>query len=458
MAGEPQEAAELEVSLLEKEKQTVIKGIRKLKLRVSPPELAAQTNLSINKASYWLNKIAGETHGQLEVAAEGTIYYKFAGNFTDAYLKRGVFKALLVIGSVLFQVLYWIVRMSFGVALILSLLVIAIICLALILMALSATNSDSDGGFDLGSVAGGIFNLDFLFDIFSFGWTPNTTYYPNTYSSRTNDAYSEYLSGGKKSNFFVECFSFLFGDGPPNANLDEIRWQRIARLIKANGGVVSTEQLSPWLDGDRSDSGMILTALAQFNGRPEVTKSGYIVYIFPDFLGPVSSDRGQGDGFEPRLITASEATRRRFEEFDTAPYLKEDHWRFSGYPAETQFKVLCLALLNFAGSWWLFKHIATIHMLTYLSLLVDFLLAYAAVFLLIPLVRFAVISVLNTRIDARNTTREIAYELIKDPKGDVLEELEEAAVVRQQELIGTNLDRRVIYTTEKDDLEQRFES
>ncbi|MBK9621137.1 MAG: hypothetical protein IPO31_18325 [Candidatus Obscuribacter sp.] len=33
----------------------------------------------------------------------------------------------------------------------------------------------------------------------------------------------------------------------------------------------------------------VMSALAQFNGRPEVTRSGFIVYIFPDYLSTAPS-------------------------------------------------------------------------------------------------------------------------------------------------------------------------
>jgi len=36
-------------------------------------------------------------------------------------------------------------------------------------------------------------------------------------------------------NFFEAIFSFLFGDGNPNANLEERRWQQIATVIRNNG-------------------------------------------------------------------------------------------------------------------------------------------------------------------------------------------------------------------------------
>jgi len=48
----------------------------------------------------------------------------------------------------------------------------------------------------------------------------------------------------RQLNFFA-IFSFLFGDGNPNAGLEERRWQQIATVIRNNEGAVVAEQIAP---------------------------------------------------------------------------------------------------------------------------------------------------------------------------------------------------------------------
>jgi len=424
-----QDPKDLDFSLPYREKEQTIDAIRKLKLRVTPTSVASESGLSINEASFWLNKVAGETRGKLEVAGDGTIIYSFAPNFTDAYLERGFRRVLLETLNILFRALYWAIRVSFGVALVLSILVVIL----LIVAALAAILGDSAG--DAAGGSGDFFDMNFLGDLFSWDYSPSSSYYPNSVPSVRRNEYHEFVDEHPKGNFFLECFSFLFGDGAPNSNLQQIRWQQIARVIHENGGVVSTEQLAPFLDGDRSDSGMILSALAQFNGRPEVTPSGYIVYIFPDFLVGENQPQVRGEN-----------------------YLHEDHWKFSAFPPLAWLNVLILAILNFAGSWWLFKHIATINFLHSVALLIDVLLTYAILFLAIPAIRYAVITVLNYRIDVRNEKREAAWELVHNPQGDVLEEIQEAKVIRDREFKALSADRKnIVFSSDKDSLEQQFE-
>lgn len=426
-----------EFSLFVPEKRKAIASIKQLKFRATPKELATASGLSINQASFWLNKIAGETRGALEVAADGSVFYSFSPQFTNAYLQRGLRKTALLVGVFLFNLLYWVVRMSFGVALVLSLLVIVLIFVVLITMAIAAIFGDNggDSDFDLGGFD--FFDLRFLVDLFSWSYSPSHTYYPNSVPSVRREKYNEYFNEHPKGNFFLDCFSFLFGDGRPNSNLQDIRWAQIARVIKAYGGVVSAEQLAPFLDGDQSDSGMILNALAQFNGHPEVTRSGYIVYVFPDFMS---------EKFVPAIA-----------EVRSEPYLHEDDWRFSALETPTIMFVMTLACLNFAGSWWLFGHIATIHMLHALAIVIDVLLTYAIVFLAIPAVRLVAIWVLNERIRQRNERRLRAFESLNNPTAEIRQEIEEAREIKAEQLTLMREDKTIIYTSEKDSIEQKFE-
>lgn len=432
-----------EYSLLMPDKRRALDAIKN-NLRTTAPELATSSGLSINSATYWLNKIAGETGAKLEVANDGTVYYSFAPSFSGIYRRRGRRRAALIAGAFLFKSLYWVVRISFGVALMTSVLVIVVIFVALITLAIASIfdGAGGDSG-DFGSFDGsGFFDMDFLSDIFSWDYSPSHSSYQNSIPSARRDRYTEFIEQHPKGNFFLECFSFLFGDGKPNSNLQKLRWQHIANTIKANGGVVSAEQLAPFLDGDTSDSGMIMSALAQFNGHPEVTKSGFIVYVFPDYI----SER-------PSYPQLQQEQRQEQQN-----YLKEESWKFSNFPPIALANVLMLALFNFCGSWWLFKHIATINLLHHLAALIDVLLTYSIILLVIPAVRFVILLVLNQRIESRNNKRKAAFELIKQPKGEILKELEEAKVIQSEQAQLLRVDRKIIFDSGKDSLEQKFDS
>jgi hypothetical protein len=167
--------------------------------------------LSINSATYWLNKIAGETGAKLEVANDGTVYYSFAPNFSGVYRRRGRRRAALLAGAFLFKSLYWVVRVSFGVALMTSVLVIVVIFVALILLAIASIfdGAGGDSG-DFGSFDGsGFFDMNFLSDIFSWDYSPSHTSYQNSIPSAQRDRYTDFIEKHPKGNFFLEMLFFL---------------------------------------------------------------------------------------------------------------------------------------------------------------------------------------------------------------------------------------------------------
>ena len=60
----------------------------------------------------------------------------------------------------------------------------------------------------------------------------------------------------------------------------------MGRFIASRGGVVTAEQLAPYLDppvggSSDGDEAFVVPALVRFDGRPEVTPDGGLLYVFP---------------------------------------------------------------------------------------------------------------------------------------------------------------------------------
>ena len=102
-------------------------------------------------------------------------------------------------------------------------------------------------------------------------------------------------------SFLESVFSFLFGDGNPNANFEQRRYKALANLIRAKGGVVTAEEVAGYLDPPAEpdedklvDESFVLPALTQRGGMPEVTESGDIVYVFDDLQLSAATANDQG--------------------------------------------------------------------------------------------------------------------------------------------------------------------
>lgn len=423
-------------------KDSVIAAIRELGHRVTPADVSVKTGLALHSSTMELNSIAADTGGTLEVSQDGVIVYRFPAGFETAYLLKGLIAALAWTATLLFNLGYYLLRISFGLMLVISLLVVVLLMIVAIVAMIAAALSDSSGGGggdigDLGGGSSGFFELGDIFDIFC--WSPDPIYLNIGYYGHTGSQPASYIQTEQqvtaKSNFFLECFSFLFGDGDPNADLEERRWQLIAGVIRSKLGVITAEELAPYTGADPKNDSGVLPVLARFDGRPEVTETGNIIYVFP-------------------LLQVS-AGKQNLKSLPTC--LEERYWKFSAYPPGSLIKVLIFASLNFAGSWWLFKHVATILVLQHFVVLIDILLGYGVLFLAIPLLRLMSIVFLNIFIQHRNSTRlqyADALSINASPAlQDKLRESREFAI--QLQLVGRD---KITYTTDRDYLEQQLEN
>ncbi len=398
-----------------KEKKIVIKAINDMGRYVSAADIATKTGLPVAAALQNLNQIAEETSGHLQVSALGDIAYKFPLGYQTAYISRGIKRSIEQFNNKLFEVGFFLMRISFGIMLILSLVTIVFLFF-LFLSAMSRGRDDNDN-----------FSLDL--DFFDWMILRDLMYW--------QISYPDYSAVGNKNksnqtNFLYNCFSFLFGDGNPNANLEDRRWHAIAQLIRQQNGVVTSEQLAPYTGQDPNNDDKALPVLVRFDGRPYVTESGNIIYRFPALQA-----------------TASE------QNFEQSPqYLEANPWRFSQVDGASLAWVMILAAVNFALSW--FLYIQAVNILPSLTPLLLILVAYGSLFIGIPLVRAIAIQALNKKIQAGNICRKHYAALLTQPNAKLNQKLSEAQNMKlESRQIKSDT---LIYDTQKDLLEQEFSS
>lgn len=410
--------------MVTQQKQAILKAINDLGRRVTAADVAAKTGMPILRVTSELNKIAQETQGHLEVATTGDIAYRFSPAFQTAYLATGYKRAFERATKWMLKIGGFILRISFGIGLIVSVIVLAILFFVVIL-ALSKARGDGDFDFD----------IPFDFDFFDF-LILRELFFWGVYSS-TYDYYG-YGQGSSRQrprrgsgNFLFNCFSFLFGDGNPNKDFEDRMWQTIAQAIRQNGGSVTAEQIAPYTKADPKNEDGMLPVLVRFDGRPEVTESGNIIYQFPSLQVKAASD---AIGHAPS-------------------HMEERKWPFSNVPFDNFVPVLILAAVNFFGAWWALAHIGLINALTGLGPLVVLLFFYGVSFVVVPAVRALVLLVINQGIDSRNSQRQQFASILQHPSPELTRKLAEAKGLKiKEERIGTE---NLVYTTEKDSLDQK---
>src|ERR1700733_1725929 len=112
--------------MLREEKKVVIKAISDLGNRVTAADVASKNGLSLSLSNTMLNTIASETGGHLEVSEAGDIAYRFKNNFQSAYLATGIRAFAGMILDKICEVMFYLVKISFGIFLSLSLIIVVI--------------------------------------------------------------------------------------------------------------------------------------------------------------------------------------------------------------------------------------------------------------------------------------------------------------------------------------------
>jgi hypothetical protein len=413
----------------------IMRAVERLGYRVTVGDVAAQAGLDVNLAQQGLLALASDAGGNLQVAESGDIVYLFPHDFR-AILRNKYFRLRLKEWwDAVWKVLFYLIRISFGIILIVSILLI-IAAIVVIVVALNSASQSNDNRHS--GDGGGVMMPNFWFSPdFFYIFYPN--YYDRRYSRRR-----KYSDEKPSMNFLEAVFSFLFGDGNPNADLEERRWKAIGTVIRNNRGAVAAEQIAPYLDDvgqgyDHEYENYMLPVLTRFNGRPEVSPEGDIVYHFPE-LQTMAVEQGQ------QSIPA---------------YLKEFPRRFSQAGSGQIILAVGLGAVNFVGALALGSLLADGTAAAELGGLVAFvqsiywvLLAYGVAFLAVPLIRYFWIQWRNRAIASRNEQRQERAVLLNHADERLQAKLAYAQQFTAEHIIHAN---DLAYTTERDLTEQELE-
>lgn len=430
-----------------KERKQILKAINDLKLKVTPSDVATKTGLPILRVNSELNQIATDTGAHLLVSEQGDIAYKFQPNIQGAYMAKGIQRTVNKFGKKILDVLFFLVRISFGIMLIVSLIIISLLIIFLFIV-MSQRGGGNDRHDGLFGGHGGGFHLSF----FDYLILRDLIYWGTASSYRHRYRLDQpTIRRPDQGNFLFNVYSFLFGDGNPNKNLEERKWAMIAQVIQNSGGVVTAEQLAPYTGADPANEDAVLPVLTRFDGKPEVTESGNIVYTFPSL----------------------QATVQESELSVLPPYLKEWDWKFSNVPDGGLTPVFILGGVNFCGAFFLlftamekyqynrygevifnrFGEALANPMHPFLPL-IQVLLVYGSLFLTVPAVRHLIQNNLNKKIEKRNLERKRNADLLQSPSDALLTKLAEAQEFKLDKRILT--DANTVYDTSKDDMDQNY--
>ncbi len=417
----------------------IMTAIDRLQYRATVGDVATQSGLNVAIAEQGVLALAAQTGAQMQVTESGDIAYTFPKDFRSNLQAKYWQLRLQAWWDSISGTLFWIVRVAFGCSLFVVLF--AILAVGFIMITTMNSNDDNSGGSDGGS--GG-----------SFGGGFGGNQSGNSYSPGFGGWFiwpGDWLSFGepkphdedKQLSFLETIFSFVFGDGNPNRNLETRRWETIAQRIVQSGGAVVAEQLTPYLDVplnkfDMDEDQHVLPVLVRFNGSPQVTDEGQLIYTFPELQKTV------------------QATTQN-DRSDTIPdYLEEKSWKLSaGNPTLVTCAALIGGLILILSLWFtgiLPQSIpAPAGILRSVSLGA---LAYSSFYLGLPTLRWFIQGQKNSKIAARNSDRAKRARQLNTPD-EILENKLIQSKTFQQRL---RIDQQPIaYDSGRDMLDQTLE-
>lgn len=409
--------------------------------RVTIGDVASKGGLKLNEAQKALQALAADTNGFLEVSDEGDVLYVFPKDYRSKLAAKSFRIKLEPFVEKAKSAAEYLVRVSFGTALIASIVLVYTTIIALL-----SSRSDED---NRGRRGGRSYDSGFTFylnpaDLFWY-WDPY--YYRRRRIQKEDDG----------MNFIESVFSFVFGDGDPNQGIEDERWKLIGQYISSNGGVVTAEELAPYLDLETADNNLvdesyILPVLLRFEGQPEVDEEGNILYRFPSLQRTASSQRsGRKEYVGKRWTDWVDGVEKFF---------KEKKWQFSKTSNSERAMVIGLGGLNLFGVIILgtmLKNVAVTPsgFITFVSDIFPLLQIYAGSFFAIPLTRWFLIRNKNAKIEKRNLARELRARALELPDLSLRRKLLSARDMAQRTVIGQD---RIVYSTDRDLFEQDYDT
>lgn len=408
--------------------------------RVTIGDVASRAGLKLNEAQRALQALAADTNGFLEVSDEGDVLYVFPKDYRAKLATKSLRIKLEPFFEKAKAASEYLIRVSFGTALIASIVLVYTTIIAIIS---SRSEEDNRGR------RGRSFDTGFTFylsptDLFWY-WDP---YYYRRRRIQTDD---------DKMNFIESTFSFVFGDGDPNLGIEEERWKLIGQYISSNGGVVAAEELAPYLDVETSgastdDESYILPVLLRFDGQPEIDEEGNILYRFPSLQRTASSQRSG----------RKEYVGRRWSDWvgGVEKFFKEKTLQFSKTSTSERAMVIGLGGLNLFGVIILGTMLKEMAIppsgfIKFVSDIFPLLQIYAGSFFAIPLFRWFFLRNRNAAIEKRNRAREQLARALELPDISLRRKLLSARDMAQKTVVGQD---QIVYSTDKDFIEQDYEA
>jgi hypothetical protein len=295
----------------DKVKTALVDSFKRRSRSATVADLVADTALPRVQVEEQLPAVADEFGARLKVTESGEILYSFPSGLKSRYkgFGPGLKRFLKAFGrgakkaaTLLFKI--WIAVMLVGYFVFFILLLVLFLVFGIAAQASDKERSRGDGGIGLiGSILNAFIRIWFYSEFFK----STDPYYQNARYAQRQER--------KKRPLYKAIYSFVFGDGDPNANWPELERKAVIAYLRQHQGLITLEEfmaltgLSP-----ENASNAINSYCLEFEGEPEVSDDGVVYYRFKSIMRGVDvvySPSAQKQGLLAKRIEPFSATPKK---------------------------------------------------------------------------------------------------------------------------------------------------
>jgi hypothetical protein len=248
-------------------------------------DIVAKTALPLRTVRELVPIAADEYSARLEVTESGEILYSFPHGFVSKYrgFRAGLRKAVEKIKKGVKTAASWVFKVWIMVMLVGYFIFFMLIALASLLLSFAGSANSDNRSSRRGDGVGGIYLASSIFNLIIRIWFYSELLKPVDPYYRGRGTVPPVRPKGRP--LYKAIFSFVFGDGDPNADWPVREKQAVIAYIQAKSGVISLPELMSLtgLPPDKAEE-RITAYCAEFGGLPEATEDGTVVYRFDEIL------------------------------------------------------------------------------------------------------------------------------------------------------------------------------
>ena len=394
---------------LNKVNSKMVAVLKKKKNESTIADLIASTGLPKHQVEQSIKHVADEYRGHLKVTESGEILYHFPAGmksklhgFGPAF-KRFMGNFLSVMGKilpVLFKVCIMVMLVGYFV-LFLAILIAAVVALTVLSASgKGRSRSRGKGGF------GGFYLVLKLIELFIrvFFWVNLTK---SSKSSRK-----------KGRPLYKSVFAYIFGDEDPNKNWETDEKLQVISYIRKNKGTIIIEELMIITGKEFNEAQQSINSyLLEFEGEPEVTENGTILFFFPELLRTKTESLEESSSFPvpeyKQLIpfnTNAKKTNAGLTFFNSFNILFSSYFLICSFAyVSEEFNLLYITIFN------LIREFLYMNPYTFFLIGLGIVpISFSFLFFLVPIIRKIGLKKRNEKIKQENLRKQIFSTVIRN--------------------------------------------